>query len=482
MFALLTAIVLALFCAAPVTAHAQIVLSEIMFNPAGSERYDEFIELYNLSAADTTDLSGWLISDSTGDNRITALAASGLPTAIESGSAAFAASWQRGARLAPRSYALLLVPGYFTASALYNDRIPDSALVLTIDKAQFGSLGLNNSRPERISLFTPDGLRIDSHTYRVPHAEGLSAERVRLEAEESADNWRESVVLHGTPGFANSVRPEPLDSARAEMVISEVMANPALGEAEWVECYNAGDRPLRLTGWRLSDADTSRKRLLLQAELEIGPGEYLVLTGEEELLAQLPLEKCHGLVMSDWPGLSSSEDGVVLYDGLGRVVDALWYTGEWGGGRGISLERLSPLVPASVRSNWGSCAAAAGHTAGGANSLLTGVLPAETAMELTPNPFSPDGDGFEDHLAISWKLPAATARVNLRIFDSRGRQVRFLCNYEPSGSRKTLFWDGLDDTGYRCAIGVYILYLEAYAEASEAFMRCKKACVLAGRL
>ena len=482
MFALRTTIALALFCALAATAHAQIILSEIMFNPAGSERTDEFIELYNLSAADTVDLSDWLISDSTGSNRVTALSASGVPAASDSGAAAFAASWRRGARLAPQSYALLLVPGYFTSSTLYNDRIPDSALVLTIDEAQFGSLGLNNSRPERISLSMPDGRLADYHTYRVPHAEGLSAERVRLDGEESADNWRESVVLHGTPGFANSVRQDPVDSARAELVINEVMANPAPGEAEWVECYNAGSRPLRLTGWRMSDADTSRRRLLVQTEQEVGPGEYLVLTGSEELLAQLPEESCHGLVLADWPGLSSSEDGVVIYDGRGRQVDALWYAEAWGGGRGISLERLSPLVPAAVRSNWGSCAAAAGHTAGRANSLLTGILPAETVLEVTPNPFSPDGDGFEDHLAISWKLPAATARVNLRIFDSRGRQVRFLCNYEPSGSRKTIFWDGLDDTGRRCTLGIYILYLEAFAEASEAFMRGKKACVLAGRL
>lgn len=442
---------------------AQMVLSEIMFNPAGNERYDEFVELYNFSASDTIELEGWLLSDSSGFGRI--LAAPG-----------------GGSRLAPRSYGLILVPGYFANSTLYASRIPAGALLLTIDKAQFGSYGLNNSRPERVSLHRPDSSLAAAHAYTVPNEEGFSEEKLRLEGGDGADNWGESTVLHGTPGFANSVTPEPVDSTLALMVINEIMANPAAGEAEWIECYNRGDETVRLTGWRISDSDTLRRRLLVREEVTIPPQGYLVLTGEESLLSALPAQGCTGVVVSDWPALNSAGDGVVLFDVLGRMIDAVWYTEEWGGDRGISLERLSPLVASSVRSNWGSCADALGHTAGRANSLLVGRLPAQALIAVSPNPFSPDGDGFEDHLAISLELPERTARINLRIFDSRGRQVRFLCNYEPSGSRKSLFWDGLDDQGLRCPIGIYILFLEAFAESSEAYMRIKKSCVLAGRL
>ncbi len=444
-------------------ASAQVVLSEIMFNPAGSERYDEFIELCNLNPADSIDLGGWLLSDSSGWNRITA-----GPAGVT--------------RLAPRGYALVLVPGYFTNSNLYAERIPATALLLTIDKSQFGSYGLNNSRSERVSLHRPDSALADAHAYSVPNDEGISEEKLRLERGDDPGNWGESLVLHGTPGYANSAALLPVDSTRAQMVINEIMANPVAGEAEWIECYNLGPEPVQLTGWRLSDADTLEKRLLVKEPLSVAPQGFLVLTGEEGLLAQLPAGGCTGVVVASWPGLNASQERIVLYDGLGRRVDEVWYEAAWGGARGISLERLSPLVSAAVRSNWGSCADPLGHTAGRANSLLVGRLPAEAAIAVSPNPFSPDGDGFEDHLAIQMELPARTARINLRIFDSRGRLVRFLCNYEPSGSRKALFWDGLDDQGMRCRIGIYILYLEAFEESSEAFMRVKKACVLAGRL
>jgi hypothetical protein len=444
-------------------AAAQVVLSEIMFNPAGNERYDEFVELYNLSPLDTIDLTGWLLSDSVGYNRITALSGG-------------------TAQLAPQHYALILVPGYFTNSTLYEGRIPAEALLLTIDKSQFGSYGLNNSRSERISLHRPDSTLADAHAYSVPNDEGISEEKLDLALGEAAGNWGESTELHGTPGYANSATPAPVDSTLARMVINEIMANPAAGEPEWIECYNAGDGQVTLSGWRISDADTLERRLLVKEAVVIPPQGYLVLTGDESLLAYLPAEGCTGVVVGSWPALNSSSEGVVLYDGLGRCVDAVWYDEAWGGARGISLERLSPVVTAAERSNWGSCADPAGHTAGRANSLLVSRLPREAAIALSPNPFSPDGDGHEDHLAISLELPARTARINLRIFDAGGRQVRFLCNYEASGSRKTLFWDGLDDEGMRCRIGIYILYLEAFAEANEAFMRVKKACVLAGWL
>ena len=474
---------IALF-AAVCPAAAQIVLSEIMFNPAGNERYDEFIELYNLSSSDTVDLAGWLISDSAGCNRITGVAdrfdrtagasddsdletgVSPGPGRIDSIQAASVldartpfgstfSSFAGGTLLPPQSYAIILVAGYFINSNLYADRIPDGTLVLTIDKTQFGSYGLNNSRPERVSLMRPDSTLADAHAYCVPNDEGISEEKVRLAAGEAAGNWMDSQVLHGTPGSANSVTPAAVDSTLSMMVINEVMANPAAGEPEWIECYNAGAGPVRLLGWNMSDADTTRKRPLVREEAVVEPGAFMVLTGDERLAASLPAASCTVIVLSDWPGLNSSSEGVVLYDGLGRCVDALWYDESWGGARGISLERLSPLAPAAVRSNWGSSADASGHTAGRANSLLVSRMPAEAAIAISPNPFSPDGDGFDDHLAISVELPARTAHVNLRIFDSQGRQVRFLCNYEPSGSRKTVFWDGLDEQGVRCRIGIY---------------------------
>ena len=46
--------------------NSNIILTEVMFDPVGSEYYDEFVEFYNLSSTDSVDLSGWQIGDGEG--------------------------------------------------------------------------------------------------------------------------------------------------------------------------------------------------------------------------------------------------------------------------------------------------------------------------------------------------------------------------------------------------------------------------------
>ncbi len=818
-------------------ARAQMTLTEIMFNPAGNERYDEFIELFNLSAVDTADLRDWILSDGSGWNR---LRSSGMGTCLP-----------------PRHHALVLVPGYATNSSVYQHLIPASTLRLTIDTAQFGSYGLNNSRSETVSLYTPDSILVSSWSYTVPNEEGISEEKMRYDSGDAAENWTHGAAVHGTPGFRNSASPcsydlalldatifsmcqaaadsiclgatvvnqggeavsafwlqtiRVLDCAAADelgpvlathqhqnmllagdsvrcqwkcprpdetmfclvvevvaaadenhgndrffvratlplgrgpllineimynteekgqewiefynpdtlavdlhqwqlcdlqkkvtlatqswlvpplgyavaantalaagvenvlvnhalpewnnsgdeirlldaqgrcrdslvysaqwgggrfvslerkrwrapscessnwascraaagatpgrynsvspfavdvalvagslviepaqrienepaqiscalenggladlstvridfyciaaedsigikqleiaglasterrtvtvtwprvpagactvcveatvqddawlennrlclpvlsgyaepmLIVNELMILPASGEAEWIEIYNNGAAPVDLSGWHVCDADSSRMRTMVLQQSLLPPAGYLLLSPDQNWLSSHVSAEALGALVPDWPSLSSEADALSLFDGSHQRVESLSWNYQWSIERGKSLERLSPLITAAERSNWGSSVDAAGHTAGRKNSLFHQALPAEAAFEVAPNPFSPDGDGYEDHLAISYQLPVKTARINLRIFDTLGRQVRFLCNYEPSGSQRTLFWDGLDEEGRRCRIGLYILYLQAFDEESGRLLQLKKVCVLAGQL
>ena len=52
---------LALAAQSPGIAGGQILLSEVMADPAGSEHHDEFVEVLNTGHTDTLDLSGWRV-------------------------------------------------------------------------------------------------------------------------------------------------------------------------------------------------------------------------------------------------------------------------------------------------------------------------------------------------------------------------------------------------------------------------------------
>lgn len=69
-------------------------------------------------------------------------------------------------------------------------------------------------------------------------------------------------------------------TAHAQVVISEIMYNPASSEklpnkVEWVELYNAGDEAVDLTGWYLRDEDGQTGVMPKDTKLE--PGKALVL-------------------------------------------------------------------------------------------------------------------------------------------------------------------------------------------------------------
>jgi flagellar hook assembly protein FlgD len=78
-------------------------------------------------------------------------------------------------------------------------------------------------------------------------------------------------------------------------------------------------------------------------------------------------------------------------------------------------------------------------------------VPAPLSLTAAPNPFNP-------RLEIAYSLPQA-GRVQLEVFDARGRLVRTLLRASAPAGNGTLVWNGVDATGRPVASGVYQLRL-----------------------
>lgn len=171
-----------------------ITFSEIMFDPAGSEASDEFIELYNFGSV-PVDLSNWLIGDSLGSD---AIIDAGYGTVLQDG-----------------SYGIVFDASYDIANGVYANRIPPSSLIVQIDGATFGgsSSGLTNSMSRRMALLTSTGDTVCSHRYTAGNDEDFSDEKVDLAGPNQSGNWRDGLFPGGTPGYLNSVSPVDLDIA-----------------------------------------------------------------------------------------------------------------------------------------------------------------------------------------------------------------------------------------------------------------------------
>jgi hypothetical protein len=281
------------------------------------------------------------------------------------------------------------------------------------------------------------------------------------------------------------------------LIISEIMYAPLTGQAEWIELYNPDSFPVHMSDWTLSDMkDATGKANVFSiagSRTEIQASGYAVLSSDSTIFSQFPSlqnpQEGSTVIILNRTGLSLNNEGddVIISDLVGTVVDSVHYFPSWHNPdltdvTGVSLERINPNLSSSDRRNWSSCVEKIGGTPGRQNSIFTTTIAPRTTFSVTPNPFSPDGDGFEDFTVISYRLSSQISRVNIRIFDSLGRLVRTVANYDPSASTGQIIWDGLDDNKRRLRMGIYVVLLEAIDSSGGTIESAKAAAVVAGRL
>ncbi len=263
---------------------------------------------------------------------------------------------------------------------------------------------------------------------------------------------------------------------RGSVMVNEIMFDPLVGGSEYVELANVGGVPVDLHGWTVVDRSgaggTDRGIQLASESRFLHPGEFFVLAADSSLLRSYPyLTSVNPSLVCVAGGsrlhLNNDGDDVVVRDRGGSVIDSVAYLPTWHNHglddpRGRSLEKIRPGGTSNDRRNWSSCAAPEGGTPARANSITASTaLPSSARLSVSPNPFSPDGDGVEDFAVIRYRLLPDVGMVRLRIFDARGRLIRNLANNEPIGSQGEVVWDGRDDDGRKARIGPYILLLEA---------------------
>ena len=549
--------------------YAQITFSEIMYNPGGSEFHDEFIELYNGSDS-TIDISGWTVGDSSSFDYI-----------IDAG---------QGSLWPPGTFAVILDGSYWGNSSRYDGRIPQQALIVTIDGKAFLSNGLTNSVAKTLLLKDKSGRLVSRYRYEIGYEEDHSAEKIALEGDNFPENWGQSLIAGGTPGERNSISPYDYDlslrkkspqwspflirtqnrvtfyfylfnvglkpltgvvrvtaafppplnitvfdeslsppgpgdslrlgfehifsrggrytlrvvlsAARDEnpvndtlsVVINVLETDPRLAineikfltresEPEWVEILNTGTFRLNIYGWALADTrDTARVDTLVF----IDPGQYKVFAADRTVAAFYGIEDSLIIPLKNWPVLNNNGDIVYLLDPLDRWVEQVPYTIDWLEGmeeEKPSLERINSALEARLSRSWGPSTAGEGATPGRPNSIYsTLTAPTEGNLRISPDPFSPDNDGFEDYCLISFTLPVNSARVRLRVYDLRGRRVRSITEDRFSGQRQSMVWDGRDDHGRLLPMGIYIIYLQIINDRNGVITSYKKSITLARHL
>ncbi|MDE3057409.1 MAG: lamin tail domain-containing protein, partial [Bacteroidota bacterium] len=278
--------------------------------------------------------------------------------------------------------------------------------------------------------------------------------------------------------------------AEQAIVINEIMYDPESGEAEFVELFNRSPDSIDVYNWKLMNQATAigkRARVVLSNKpLFLPPKEFILVATDSSILTQFPFLYGKSVVINSSMALDNSGEDIVLTDLTGTHIDSVHYYPFWHlkniSTKGRSLERINPNGSSSDARNWSSSVAPSAATPGATNSIYTSSLPASSSLSLAPNPFSPDNDGYEDFLSISYKLPTNSSTIRVRMYDVAGRLVRTLANDEPAPSSGTVIWNGLDDKGERVRMGMYIILFEALDNFGGTVRTMKDVAVVAGKL
>ena len=282
----------------------------------------------------------------------------------------------------------------------------------------------------------------------------------------------------------------PNEADGGDVVINEILFDPISPAADYVELYNNSDKVFNISDFKLgvvktsfpNPPDTTIKEITSEHR-QLFPRQYLLLTTTPDVIgAQYECSTENFITMKAFPSYPNNGAGVLLfYDN--KVIDFMDYSEDLHyplltETKGVALERVNPESSSADPENWHSAAAPLYGTPGYKNSVYIENTDNDDSVEITPEVFSPDGDGYNDVTTINLSVFENDYTAKIMIFDSQGKYVKNLVPGQSIASQNRFIWNGLDENGRIVPAGIYIVFIEMFDIQGD-IKRFKKAVVVA---
>ena len=279
-----------------------------------------------------------------------------------------------------------------------------------------------------------------------------------------------------------------------DIIVNEVLSNPASGGSRFIELYNRSERVINLQSLVLSNSDSAAGLLpgampIIPEGYLLFPGDYIaVTTDRENILENYYSPSPENIIRMDGFPVFGDDSGTVIIarqDNL-EVIDRMQYGPDMHypllvSREGVSLERAHPDMPSGDKNNWHSAAETAGFaTPAFQNSHWVFPGAANHEISIEPEIFSPDNDGYNDLLTVIIRPKDQVYAVNISVYDARGRFIRQLANNVLAGSEAFFVWDGMTASGSKAPIGIYVIVIEIIVPDGTV-SRTKRTAILGGR-
>ncbi|MBT7518943.1 MAG: hypothetical protein HN654_01125 [Candidatus Marinimicrobia bacterium] len=259
-----------------------------------------------------------------------------------------------------------------------------------------------------------------------------------------------------------------------DVLVNEFFPLPDSTESEFVEIIPQTN--VNINNWTIRDLGGAKGIL---PNLDLSAFTYCLITDDSSFLDIIPDTSILILPRNGLPGLNNSSETIYILDHTESVIDSLQYNENWSLMDSRSVEKYRITDTSNEPNNWGISVGESGKTPGFQNSLFFSDLPSKGSVTISPDPFSPDGDGIDDELTITYSLPYLGAAIRWEIIDMAGRVIaKPYYNYQV-GQNGKLKWNGKRDNGKSARIGIYVMKISFQDVASTQSWETVKTVVLA---
>ncbi|WP_257666537.1 lamin tail domain-containing protein [Parapedobacter tibetensis] len=266
----------------------------------------------------------------------------------------------------------------------------------------------------------------------------------------------------------------PDEMQQGDVLINEILSNPKPEGVDFVEIYNHSNKIFDLQHLYLTHVNSSGSvaghRQVSVDEHLFYPNTYKVLTTNPNIIQQhyqCPYPDAF-IQMPSLPAFNNNAGTAILIS-RSTIIDRLTYNESMQSPfitnhKGVSLERQSFSKATDAPGNFRSAATSVGGATPGYVNSQGEVETTAAGIFLTSKTFSPDNDGFEDLLEITYSFPESSNMANIDIYNDKGQLVKRLQRNQRMATYGTVIWDGLSDTNQRLPVGIYIAVIEVYNE------------------
>lgn len=264
-------------------------------------------------------------------------------------------------------------------------------------------------------------------------------------------------------------------TAIGDVVLNELLFEPAENIPEYFEIYNRSPKILDLTklyfGTRKTDGTLNTLNYFPNTLLLL-PHQYLAVTTNSEAVRSFYSAPDTALIakVEKWSALNNQNGTLVLANQVGDTIfDEVSYSVKWHHPlvkitKGVSLEKINPALPSNDSKSWHSAASEVHYgTPGYKNSQFLDLSTDNKTKKwvwIEPEAFTPDNDGINDLCTIHYQTDTNGYSANVIIFNAVGVKIKQLASNVLLSTEGFLTWDGSTDRGKNVNPGIYVLYFE----------------------